>query len=189
MGLISQPINHMQHDMKGLTNNYSKWVIPLVSISGIIIGMTGSLLTRHLLVKYSGELHQNHKNHKHDDHIFNVSETGGKNHKTMIVLLGFHKIPAGITIGMLISRIPAGANTQFEWLPVMAFVLHMIPEILVIYYRYMQTGANKWRACFNTITINLIMMPMIFNGAYLGQINDTIHWIRQLILINSPFGY
>ncbi|NQZ29536.1 MAG: hypothetical protein HRT98_04090 [Mycoplasmatales bacterium] len=197
-GLIAQPLTSLRETLEGHTHgqhnhsakHYGDWeiisILAGIAIGGVLFGMGGSMLARHIFTKKSGEVHNNHNDHKHGDHIFNLKEAqSAKSKVTVIMLLMAHKIPAGISLGLMIQGLNDHEVSGMTIAAIVAFIIHTIPEMLTIYYRQIEMGTNKWKAMGFTLLIQLILLPMMFLGAYLGEAIQDIIWLMPLILVTS----
>ncbi len=196
-GLIAQPLTSLRETLEGeghhgatLTVHYGGWQIVLIlagiAIAGVTIGMGGSMLVRHIFTKKSGEVHRNHDDHNHQDHIFNLKEAqSAKSKLTVIMLLMAHKIPAGLSLGLMIQGLNNHHTSGMTIAAIIAFIIHTIPEMLTIYYRQIEMGTNKWKAMGFTLMIQLLLFPMMFIGAYLGEAIQNVVWLMPLILVSS----
>ncbi|TCG10997.1 hypothetical protein [Mycoplasma todarodis] len=200
-GLIAQPLTSLRETLEGgghlhdhdhhnqILKTYGEWetigILAGIAIGGVTIGMGGSMLARHIFTKKSGEVHSNHGDHNHGDHIFNLKEAqSAKSKLTVVMLLMAHKIPAGISLGLMIQGLSHHASGM-TIAAIVAFIIHTIPEMLTIYYRQIEMGTSKWKAMGFTLLIQLILLPMMFIGAYLGEAIQDVVWLMPLILVTS----
>jgi zinc transporter ZupT len=51
--------------------------------------------------------------------------------------LTLHRIPSGITLGILLT------SKDISFGVVIAFIVHIIPEILIVFYRQTSMGVSK----------------------------------------------
>lgn len=118
----------------------------------VLVGLIATLLSLVILYFIKGQTVQTRKK-------------GQKIHKKWwgIILVLFHRIPASITIGLLASTI------QDEIALFIVICLHMIPEVLLMYYRQVEMGISKKKILFNIILINSIFIPLIIIGAAIGE--------------------
>ncbi|CAM9125933.1 hypothetical protein MYMA111404_02470 [Mycoplasma marinum] len=198
-GLIAQPMMELQEQLSGghshnhgaasHAHHYEQWEVILimagVAVAGVTLGMGGSFLARHIFIKKAGEVHGNHDDHNHGDHIFNIKEAqSAKSKLTVITLLAFHKLPAGISLGLMIH----GMSTNHSGITIaaiVAFIIHTIPEMLTIYYRQIEMGLNKWKAMGYTLVIQLLLVPLMFIGAYIGEGIQDVVWLMPMIFVIS----
>ncbi len=197
-GLIAQPLTalrenleHHEHGNAGHSHEHGhEWknilILAGIAFGGVTIGMGGSMFARHIFTKKSGEVHNNHGDHNHGDHIFNFKEAhSAKSKLTVVMLLMAHKIPAGISLGLMIQGLQNETASGMTIAAVVAFIIHTIPEMLTIYYRQIEMGVCKWKAMGYTMLIQLLLLPMMFIGAYLGEAIKGINWLMPLILVTS----
>lgn len=156
----------------------NQWLIS-ISILGLVSAfvLTSSLFIKYLLVKKIGnkdakdhgvhEGHDQHQVHNHDQLIYNPNDVDPKAKLFSILLILAHKIPGGLILGFLIFSI--SEKQDIDLLQIMflvTFILHMIPEALIIFYRQIEVGIDKWKATLNSFLATMILIPFIFIGAY-----------------------
>lgn len=179
-GLITQPLMEYSN-----VAHKSKWVTFGIGVGGSIVGMVIAFAIRHLLHnEKNSDLHKDHKQrHNHEDYIFNIKEIQCKKEKsTMIILLLLHKLPAGLTLGLGAALSIQNGNKILGFGALAALILHMLPELLTIYYRQIEMGVNKWKAMLNLILMQLILIPFIFIGTALGESLNNNKWFITFIL-------
>ncbi|MGL5521745.1 MAG: ZIP family metal transporter [Metamycoplasmataceae bacterium] len=122
------------------------------------------------------EQNHDHKNdllehtHNHEMLVFNNNDINPKTKKFALSLILSHRIPGGLITGILISDIANSATLNItQILFLITFVLHIIPEELIFYYRQIEMGINKWKASFNSFLGTAILIPFIFIGAYSAE--------------------
>ncbi|AAT27563.1 ZIP family metal transporter [[Mycoplasma] mobile] len=155
-----------------------------------IIGMSFILvLTIGLIIKYfiSKKLvkkeSDNHKNgiheishgHNHGDGIFNLNDVNPKAKMYALILIVMHKIPAALTVGFFVSQYANNDTNSLNLIFLITFLLHIIPEELIFYYRQIDMGVSKWKAASVSALFSLIFVPFLFIGAYsANQIKDSL---------------
>ena len=189
-GLLREAMNTLTDNTKSHSHSIQNIIIISVLVSGILIGMGGGLLFRFVLSKSSGELHIKHEDHSHSDHIFNVSDIDNPRGKWVaILLLLSHRLVAGATLGLLVYNINIGdgsvINETFNVGIILAFILHLVPEVLIIYYRQREAAISQWRAIVNGLLFKFTMIALIVIGAYLGSWISTVYWLMPLFLTTS----
>lgn len=161
------------------------------AIWGINIGIIGGgsflVLSLSILIKFligrKVSIKEENALESHHDHanlIYNINDVNPKSKALAILLLLSHRIPGGLIIGFLIANIQK--NNQVSVVDIVflvTFILHIIPEELVLYYRQMEMGINKWRAAFNSFLGTFLLVPFILIGAYSSDF-----FINNVILIS-----
>ncbi|WP_051617838.1 ZIP family metal transporter [Mycoplasmopsis iners] len=106
-------------------------------------------------------------------------QTESKNKVVALLLLLTHRVPAGLLIGYSLNSFFDPNSRSFgalSWAFIISFVLHLIPEILIFFYRQREMGINKWKATFWSISSLLMLIPLMLIGIYLGEfINKAPH--------------
>jgi hypothetical protein len=83
-------------------------------------------------------------NHDHSHLIYNMNDVNPKSKVFALILLMSHRIPGGLIIGFLISNIQHhGQVSTVDIIFLVTFILHIIPEELILYYRQMEMGVKK----------------------------------------------
>ena len=104
--------------------------------------------------------------HDHSHLIYNVNDVNPKTKILGLLLLLSHRVPGGLIIGFLIANIQQNGFDVTSIIFLVTFVLHIIPEELILYYRQMEMGIQKWTAARNSFFGTLLLVPFIFIGAY-----------------------
>ncbi|MEA4115343.1 ZIP family metal transporter [Mycoplasma sp. 744] len=174
------------------------WNILLVGI-GLIIGLLIAFGLRELVRKISSSrliknnsqaqlfIHSHDLEHDNDVHTHTIHDYAPDHHidlknkskKTTsapkflaLLLLLTHRIPAGLLIGYSLTNFIDNSTKQFGALNIafiISFILHIIPEILIFYYRQLEMGIKKWRAAWITLASILIFIPLMLIGIYFGS--------------------
>lgn len=135
----------------------------------VLIALTTALLAKYKFAKKSGTLDDALGGHEHDhDHIiFNSSDYNPKSKRLALFLLLSHRMPGGLILGLLAAAI-ADANGQINIqniLFLIVFVIHIVPEELIMYYRQIEMGITRWRAVRNSVLSTMVLIPFIIIGA------------------------
>ncbi len=152
------------------------------SIMGINIGIIGGgaflILSISILIKFliakklsQKEEHSLETEHDHSNLIYNMNDVNLKSKILALILLLSHRIPGGLIIGFLIASIQkkGGEISVINIMFLLTFALHIIPEELVLYYRQIEIGINKWKATLYSFLGTLLLVPFIFIGAYSSE--------------------
>lgn len=107
--------------------------------------------------------------HDHSHLIYNMNDVNPKTKVLGLLLLLSHRIPGGLIIGFLIANIQKKGFDVTSIVFLVTFVLHIIPEELILYYRQMEMGIKKWTAARNSFFGTLLLVPFIFIGAYASE--------------------
>ncbi len=183
-GLLREALHDLENGANTIGEIARSAIIISVLSSGIIIGMGSGLLFRYLIVRKQPEIHKNHHAHSHPDVIFSSTEIDNPKSKWIgILLLLSHRIVAGLTLGILVFNFRNNmADNAFTTGIILAFIFHLIPEVLIVYYRQREAGVKMWTAIFNGIVFKFILIILIIIGAYLAQWFDAQFWIIPLLL-------
>ena len=96
-----------------------------------------------------------------------------------IFLILAHRIPSALTIGLL------STNINNEAPLFIAIALHIIPEIMLLYYRQIEMNYSKKKIFINIILINIIFFPMILLGTALEKIVSSLWWLESMIFFGT----
>lgn len=169
-----------------LTNNEigSKAITGLIIGGVILVGLLVSLGLKYLFASKSSNALEH--NHDHDNLIFNLNDHNPKSKAFAIFFLLSHRIPDGLIIGTLCSQIAKDGNgvniTNIVFL--CSFIIHIIPEELIIYYRQIDMGISKKKATLNSLIAIASIIPLIIIGAiisWFSQANQVAIAIIQLV--------
>ncbi|OAB48994.1 ZIP family metal transporter [Mycoplasmopsis gallinarum] len=102
-----------------------------------------------------------------------------------LLLLLTHRIPAGILIGYSLNAFFVSSNSlQFGGLSLafmISFILHLIPEQIIFYYRQREMGISRLKASLWTIGSLLLFFPLMLIGIYLGKYLNEYWYLNALI--------
>lgn len=164
-------------------NNFSSPEKVLITIGiivgGAIIGLTVAILFRYLFVKRVGEVHNLHDFHSHNDHIVNAKDIDNPKVAWLVIFLILsHRTIDGFVLGGYIAKISAGIPANLGM--VITFNLHIIIEVIIIYYRQIQFGEKRWKAALYNFYTLLSLIPIMFVGAYINPYLASVGWILPL---------
>lgn len=173
-GFYSEAKEELTTHFEGL--HYGQGAIWGINI-GIIGGGSFVILGLSILVKFliGKKVSKNDSDalvsgHDHPDLIYNINDVNPKSKMLALFLLLSHRIPGGLIIGFLIANIQKNNGVSIVDIVFLStFILHIIPEELVLYYRQMEMGINKWKAAFNSFLGTLALVPFILIGAYSSE--------------------
>lgn len=181
--LISESKIHLEEQLGNLIKNQ----IGTKAILGLILSLTVLLI---LLISLAGKYFFMKKkkfnvhNHSHED--ININENQNKKSKAFAFLFLFsHKIPDGLIIGLLCSQIAKSPEISIINIVFLcSFVIHVLPEELITYYRQIDMGISKRKAALNSFLVDCIVVPLIIIGAVIGWYsieNEITIYMIQLI--------
>ena len=137
-------------------------VIALV-VSSFIIAIS-LILSGKLIIKLIGR-----KYHKEPVKIYQANKL------LAIAFVLLHRIPASITIGFLVNELHEDASL------LVVLILHIIPEVMLVYYRMIDLGYSKLKAFTLSFLIKIIFFPLIILGTAINQAVSAIWWIQPLL--------
>lgn len=101
-----------------------------------------------------------------------------KRRKTMgIVMVLLHRLPASFVIGALANEVNEEPAALF------AIILHIIPDLLIVFYRQIEMGVSKNKALINSILVKLVFLPFILLGNVLAQWAEETWWFMPMLSI------
>lgn len=160
-------LNDSREDLIGISA--PQWKTFLIMFSGISISLLVALLLKFLIAHFTtkdknAELHEIHS---HDPMIFNIGDVKANKTKLLAVLLVLaHRIPGGLILGFLVNQVAREGFDTNSIIFLVTFMIHIVPEELIIYYRQIESGINKWKATFNSFLATLLLVPFILIGTY-----------------------
>lgn len=198
VGLIGEGIHDFQSFIESNTSINSlnmsyKILIAVFSVVGAcFLGLLTVIAIRYVFVKIFGEIHIDHSIHQHNDHIFNENDVelidkmkNSKKHSILvIILLLTHRTIDGFILGSSVAHL----TNDIEKLNIgllVVFNIHIILEILIVYYRQIQYGQKRWKAVINTILTLVMIIPIMFIGAFINKYLDNIGWLLPLVSISG----
>lgn len=156
-----------EHFQTAVVNNPggAKVITGLVIGAVILMGLMISLGLKYFFASKSAD-GLNH-NHDHDHLIFNLNDHNPKSKAFAIFFLLSHRIPDGLIIGTLCTAIAReqGGIDVTNIIFLCSFVIHIIPEELIIYYRQIDMGVGRKKATMNSLVAIIAVIPLIIIGA------------------------
>lgn len=174
-------------------NSAYKILIAIFSVAGAsFLGLLFVIGLRYLFVKRFGELHINHSFHQHNDHIFNENEIDvihqqsntKKQALLVIILLLTHRTIDGFILGSSVAHI-TNESTKLNIGLLVIFNIHIILEVIIVYYRQIQYGEKKKKAVLYTILTLVMIVPIMFVGAFINKYLQAIGWFLPLVSISG----
>ncbi|AWX42595.1 Uncharacterised protein [Metamycoplasma cloacale] len=157
--------------------------IALIVGSASLIGLAIVILGRYLFVKLSKtELHVEHDHHSHSDHLFSYRDVDNpKAAWTAILMILSHRIIDGLVLGVSVFQLTSQGYQKPNLALIITFNIHLLFEVVIVYYRQIQYGESKLKAIgYNLLTLVLII-PIMFLGAFLGQYINKVAWIEPFL--------
>ncbi len=186
---IGESKTHLQEHFKQVIHNdVGAKAITGALIAGIVLGgLLISLGVKYLFGRNHGHKNhqqENHEHHDHDDIVFNINDYNPKSKAFAIFFLLSHRLPDGLIIGLLCSQIAREGISPTNIIFLVSFIIHVIPEELIIYYRQIEMGITRKKAMLNSLIATTIIIPLIIVGAIIGWFsleNELAIHIVQLI--------
>ncbi|MGZ9428367.1 hypothetical protein [Mycoplasma sp. 1012] len=181
---------HHQDELKDFLSKsvYNEQLLTLAIIgSGAIIGIGTIFIVRYIFVRFFGvsDVHKDHNEHGHSDHIINFSDIDNpKSAWLAILLLLSHRTIDGFILGATVSRISVGEDINVGL--IVTFNIHIVIEILIVYYRQVQYGQTIKKAVIYNLLTTLLLIPIMTIGAFINRHLQTIWWL--LPIINASGG-
>ena len=165
----------------------------LLMIVIILLGIFVGSLLAYVIKKTSSLEDHNHdsyfEDHQSHSHLFDTpieTEYESKvNKKSSIVyMILTHKLPAGLIIGILLVNFNSGSEFAFSSL--LAFIIHIIPELIIIYYVKIEHGYSRRKSFLFSIMVKILMVLFIFLGIvisnYVNIEGSMTYWIIPFML-------
>lgn len=106
-----------------------------------------------------------------------------KNKTSIVFMILAHRIPAGLILGVLLSQ---ASTSSIILASLITFVVHIIPELTVIYYARVNAGYGKFRSLVFSIGSKMLLIPFMFIGValneWIGETTAGTYWIQPFLL-------
>ncbi|WP_373436977.1 ZIP family metal transporter [Metamycoplasma equirhinis] len=165
---------------------YNAWLALIIGSSSLL-GLIIVILGRYIFVKISKKtnihIHNDHSEHGHSDHLISIKDIDNPKAAWMaIIMLMSHRIIDGVFLGYGVFALTYSSTDYKAIIPLLiTFNIHIILEVIIVYYRQIQYGQKKWKAIlYNLLTIALII-PFMFLGAFLGKEIRDSRWILPVL--------
>lgn len=167
----------------------AKLITGLIIAGVVMFGLTISLGLKYLFAKNSNKTNAiDAHDHDHDKLIFNLNDHNPKSKSFAIFFLLSHRIPDGLIIGMLCSQIAREGIDVTNIVFLCSFILHIIPEELIIYYRQIDMGIKRKKATINSLIAIIAIIPLIIVGSVVAWFSiDNEIAIHVVQLISASF--
>ena len=147
----------------------AKTTTGIMIASLILVGLLFSLGLKYFFAKhFKGKAinSENETKHDHDELIFNLNDHNPKSKAFAIFFLLSHRIPDGLIIGTLATQIAkSGDINPVNIIFLCSFLIHIIPEELIIYYRQIQMNIPVKKATINSLIAVCSIIPLIVLGS------------------------
>lgn len=131
--------------------------------------------------------------HEHPTFIFNrddklmaaesalAKKTESKLKIIALLLLLTHRIPEGFIMGYNLNLLFESKSGSLTIAFFISFIIHLIPEEMVFYYRLRDAGYGKWQALFMAIGFLFLFFPFMLIGVYFGSEIQAQWWLRGML--------
>ncbi len=192
---IGESKTHLEEEFNVIFSNdivLSKAITGIVIASLVLVGLLFSLGLKYFFAKhYKGRAINTNENHKHDhdELIFNLNDHNPKSKAFAIFFLLSHRIPDGLIIGTLATQIAKSGNIDpVNIIFLCSFVVHIIPEELIIYYRQIEMNISVKKATINSLIAVCSIIPLIILGSVITWFSlDNEFAIHIVQLISASF--
>ena len=155
VGLLAEGIKNAN---EGFNIVLAVTIVTCGSSAGLIFTVT----LRYLLSKKFKHKHNQHSLHDHSEHMISVLDTDDPKAAWLVIgLLLAHRSIDGFTLGSWIPKM-IEHETKINFGFFIAFFLHIIFEVIFIYYRQIQYGQKKWKAVLYNFYTLLALAFFIF---------------------------
>ncbi|MBN3534622.1 ZIP family metal transporter [Mycoplasma procyoni] len=163
-------------------NPYNEQFIVMGIIgAGAILGISTIFVVRYMFVKFfKVDVHKDHEEHGHHDHMISFTDVDNPKAAWLaILLLLSHRTIDGFILGATVSRITSGDKLNIGL--IITFNIHILIEILIVYYRQVQYGQTVKKAVIYNLLTTLLLIPIMFVGAYINQVLRQTWWIIPIV--------
>ncbi|MDC8916072.1 hypothetical protein PR252_03395 [Metamycoplasma hyosynoviae] len=165
--------------LTGGNSLYEQLYIALIVGVSTIVGLGIVILGRYLLSdKKKIDLHKEHYEHDHSEHLMSFGDIDNpKAAWTAIIMMLSHRIIDGLILGLSVYQMTNNGLNKANVALIVTFNIHIILEAIIVYYRQLQYGFTKKRSIlFNFVSL-LLIIPIMFIGAFLGKYLDRAGWV------------
>lgn len=164
---IAESKEFLLHEFEYIENKTKEQAIVGVIIAGVVLFcLLLSLGAKFLFSKSKSDKELDIENH--DKMIFNITDYNPKSKALAIFFLLTHRVPDGIIIGILCSEIAVLGVSATNVIFLCSYIIHVVPEELIIYYRQREMGISKKKAILNNLIATCIIVPLIICGSLIG---------------------
>ena len=122
------------------------------------------------------------KDNKKKEKIIYNSHKETKPQLAAVYMVAAHRIPAGISLGNLIFSInytdgSGEIANPYALANVISFIIHLIPDLLILYYGYLYSGKTRKKAIWFSLLVDTPLWPMIFAGIGLASLSANVDWL------------
>ncbi|WGI37066.1 hypothetical protein QEG99_03240 [Mesomycoplasma lagogenitalium] len=150
--------------------------------AGALTGISIIFGARYFFVKAFSkkDLHKDHDEHDHHDHIINFSDVDNpKSAWLAILLLLSHRTIDGFVLGATVARMSTGEQINIGL--IVTFNIHILVEILIVYYRQVQYGQTIKKSVIYNLLTTLLLIPIMIVAAFINQYLRTQWWIMPFV--------
>ena len=162
-----------------------------IVVAGIIMGtLFAYILKKKTIHSHTGEMQVHDDATSHPTAINTkaeiIKESATHKHKTPVIyMILAHRMPAGLLMGILLVNLN-GNNNVYSLGALVAFIVHIIPEIIIVYYSRIEAGYSRKQSFIFSILAQLFIIPFVFVGIalshYIGPDSQYAFWVIPLML-------
>lgn len=147
-----------------------------ILLCGGLAGFIFTVVLRFFLATKISPKHLHHELHDHSDHIINATDIDNPKAAWLVIgLLLAHRSIDGFMLGSIIPKLMAHKPLNLGFMIV--FFIHIIFEVVFIYYRQIQYGQKKWKALLHNFYTLVALVVIIFVGGFLYDSVEKVGWI------------
>ncbi|AYK04629.1 ZIP family metal transporter [Metamycoplasma hominis] len=174
--------NSYLHGLRAYSETNIPWIQAAIIGLSALLGLILVILGRFIFVKYlKTDVHADHDKHNHSDHLFSIKDFDNPRAAWgAILMLMSHRIIDGLFLGYNVYTLTSIGGTYKANIPlIITFNIHILLEILVVYYRQIQYGEKKSKAILYNFLTFLLIIPFMLIGGLLGQYieHSKVFWI------------
>ncbi|UUD35281.1 ZIP family metal transporter [Mycoplasmopsis caviae] len=120
--------------------------------------------------------------HSHMDNLNTSTKADNRLKIVALLLLLTHRIPEGFLIGYSLNNLYVDKEIgTLGFAFFISFIMHLIPEEIVFYYRQREMGVSRWKAISTSIGCLFLFLPMMLLGIFLGKYIQNIWQLRAFL--------
>ncbi|MBN0970759.1 ZIP family metal transporter [Mycoplasma phocoeninasale] len=188
VGFLQEAFTRMKnnHNLFNSDLEFNIWTAIIIGLSSLI-GLSMVILGRFLFVKIvkksNVNIHNDHAEHSHSDHLISIKDVDNPKAAWLaIIMILSHRIIDGIFIGYSIYSLTLRGIGYRSAIPLLiSFNIHIVIEVIIVYYRQIQYGEKKGKAILYNFLTFLLIIPFMFIGAFLGRQFDLTKWVTPAL--------
>ncbi|AZG68785.1 ZIP family metal transporter [Mycoplasma struthionis] len=176
--------SYFLHQIRVAEKEIPGWTALIIGL-GAFIGLSIVIIGRYIFVKSKkNHFHANHEEHSHSDHLISFKDIDNpKAGWLAIIMIMSHRIIDGLFLGYSVYSLLTSYTDYTVSIPlIITFNIHILLEVVIIYYRQLQYGEKKWKAILYNFLTFLLIIPFLLIGAFTGKLIDKFGFVLPSLM-------